>query len=126
MVEVLLDSVILIDHLNGRPAATDWLAGQDWHRLAVSAITRAEVLAGTTEEEYPHIARLLDSFTCLPLDARVADRAALMRRREGLRLPDAFQAATAEIHRLELITRDTRDFRAGRFDYVTVPYRLED
>ncbi len=126
MVESLLDSVILIDHLNGRPTAKDWLAGRDWHRLAVSSITRAEILAGTTEEEFPHIARLLDSFTCLSLDTRVADRAALIRRETGLRLPDALQAATAEIHRLELVTRDTRDFRAERFDYVTVPYRLED
>lgn len=41
----LLDSVVLIDHLNGVTGATRFIEsnGRD---LAVSAITRAEVLAG--------------------------------------------------------------------------------
>src|SRR6185436_18004191 len=44
----LLDSVILIDHFNGRPEATDclaWMAAES----ALSVITRAEVMAGFEE-----------------------------------------------------------------------------
>lgn len=124
MVEALLDSVILIDHLNGVGQSTAWLGSQDWNRLAISAITRAEVLAGAAQEESVHIAHLLDSFDCLPLEAETADRAARIRREKRLRLPDAFQAAVAELHRLDLVTRNTRDFRPDLFDFVVVPYEL--
>jgi len=124
MVEKLLDSVILIDHLNGISEATQWLADEGWDRLAISAITRAEVLAGASREEVVHIGHLLDSFPCLPLDAEIADRAAAIRRETRLRLPDAFQAAVAEVHKLKLITRNTRDFSQEKFDYVVIPYEL--
>lgn len=124
MVEALLDSVILIDHLNGISAATEWLAREGWDRMAISAITRAEVMAGAAPEEIVHIGNLLDSFPCLSLDAGTADRAASIRRKKRLRLPDAFQAALAEMHHLKLITRNTRDFSTEEFDYVVIPYRL--
>ena len=124
MVEGLLDSVILIDHLNGVRQATEWLALEEWNRLSVSAITRAEVLAGAKNEEFAHIAHLLDSFTFLPLDATTADRAAKIRREKHLRLPDAFQAAIAELNNLNLITRDGRDLNPDTFDYVVLPYHL--
>jgi predicted nucleic acid-binding protein len=124
VVEALLDSVIIIDHLNGIPQATEWLASEDWRTLAISAITRAEVLAGTKEDEYVHIANLLDTFRCFPLESRTADRAAHIRRERRLRLPDAFQAAVAELNGLRLITRNTRDFDTENFDYVEIPYRL--
>ena len=124
MVEALLDSVIIIDHLNGVSQATAWLSSEDWHRMAISVITRAEVLAGASDDESPHIAHLLDSFECLALDLATADRAAQIRREYHLRLPDAFQAAVAELNHLSLVTRDTRDLRPDTFDYVVVPYRL--
>ena len=124
MVEALIDSVIIIDHLNGVPAATEWLASEDWTRLAISAITRAEVMAGASEDESLHIASLLDSFECLPIQTDTADYAASIRRRFRLRLPDAFQAAVATLHHLRLVTRDTRDFDPDLFDFVVVPYRL--
>lgn len=123
MVEMLLDSVILIDHLNGIPEAAQWLSEEDWDRMAVSAITRAEVLTGANPEEVVHIGHLLDSFPCLPLDGDVADRAAAIRREKRLRLPDAFQAAVAEKHNLKLVTRNTRDFTPDKFDNVLIPYR---
>ena len=41
----LLDSVILIDHFNGRPEATRFLL-ENHESAAISVITRAEVLTG--------------------------------------------------------------------------------
>jgi predicted nucleic acid-binding protein len=122
-VKYLLDSVILIDHLNGVDAATDLIArhGRD---LAISAITRAEVLAGLDDDGAAVVAGLLDRFGFLPMDAAIADEAARIRRRTRLRLPDAIQAATAVRHNLKLMTRNTKDFRADRFPFVMVPYRL--
>jgi predicted nucleic acid-binding protein len=47
---VLLDSVIIIDHFNGVPAATAYLLKMH-ARLAISVITRAEVLTGSNVEK---------------------------------------------------------------------------
>lgn len=118
---VLLDSVIVIDHLNGIEAATRFLSEASY-AAAVSAITRAEVLAGYDDGEAEPIAQLLDHFRQLPIDARVADLAARLRRRHGWKLPDALQAAVANRHRLRLATRNTRDFPPAEHAFVLVPY----
>jgi predicted nucleic acid-binding protein len=53
-----------------------------------------------------------------------ADRAADLRRRFKWRLPDAFQAASAQIHGLKLATRNTRDFPPREHSFVVVPYSI--
>ncbi len=121
---VLLDSVILIDHFNNIAAATDYLS--DVREIAaISAITRAEVLTGFDSADEVTAAKLLDRFRLLPIGAEVADLAARLRREHGWKLPDAFQAAVAGHHGLDLATRNTRDFPPDRFDFVTVPYRIK-
>jgi predicted nucleic acid-binding protein len=122
-VSVLLDSVIVIDHLNGVRAASAFLLAQG-EAAAVSAITRAEVMAGCSPLEAPRVAALLDRFRFLPMDAPVADEAARVRRDTGLKLPDAIQAAFALRHGLRLATRNTKDFAPSRFPFVFAPYRL--
>lgn len=122
----LLDAVILMDHLNGVVAATEYLSSQDWAEVCVSPITRAEVLAGARDAEVAHVSVLLDGFTCLAVDANTADRAAAIRRDTPIWLPDAFQAALAETHGLQLVTRNTRDFYPQRFALVETPYRIDD
>lgn len=121
--KLLLDSVILIDHLNGIGAATNYIVGvqQD---AAISVITRAEVLSGVAADGVGKVTRLLDCFPNLGIDRTVADDAAALRRRHGWRLPDAFQAAIAQANGLRLVTRNTRDFPPARHPFVLVPYRL--
>ena len=119
----LLDSVVVIDHFNGIAAATAFLSRQ-FGRCAVSAITRAEVLAGFDEADLPAAVDLLDRFRFLPLDRAIADKAARQRRATRLKLPDAIQAAFAIRHRLRLVTRNSKDFPAGKFDFVVAPYEL--
>jgi predicted nucleic acid-binding protein len=46
MLTRLIDSVILIDHLNGIDKATHFLSGLSTNETAISVITRAEVLVG--------------------------------------------------------------------------------
>lgn len=120
---VLLDSVIVIDHLNGVDAATAYLR-QAGREASVSSITRAEVLAGCTALEAPRVAALLDRFRFLAMDAPVADEAARVRRDTRLKLPDAIQAAFALRHGLRLATRNTKDFAPARFGFVFAPYRV--
>lgn len=119
-----MDSVILIDHLRGVAAATEWLAGLGEGEAVLSAITRAEVLCGGTAEEARAASELCDKFDCLPLTREDATLAAELRRMARWKLPDAFQAALANRHGLRLVTRDLRGFDARNAPFVLVPYRL--
>jgi predicted nucleic acid-binding protein len=118
---LLLDSVILIDHFNGRPEATRYLAAVAGE-AAVSVITRAEVLAGFDAGDAALAGAVLDRFPTLSLDPPVADLAARLRREHRWKIPDAIQAALARYHALTLVTRNTKDFPPDRFSFVTVPY----
>jgi predicted nucleic acid-binding protein len=122
-VKILLDSVIVIDHLNGIEEATRYLE-RHAGRAAISVITRAEVLAGTKPRAVARVRRLLELFPNLAITAEIADRAAALRRKHRWKLPDAFQAALAKHHRMRLATRDTRDFRPSAHRFVIVPYTL--
>jgi predicted nucleic acid-binding protein len=120
---LLVDSVILIDHLAGLWQATEFI-NRNRYQISISVITRAEVLAGFDPAISPLPARLLDFFPTLGIDRDTADAAAALRRAHGLKLPDAFQAALALQHHLSLATRDTRHLSPDRFPFVTVPYVL--
>lgn len=119
----LVDSVILIDHFNGIDQATSWIADR-YSELAVSVITRAELLTGFDDDDGAMVASLLDRLPTLAIDLAIADLAARLRRRFKWKLPDAFQAALARYHGLTLVTRNTKDFSPDRFDFVEVPYRI--
>ena len=120
---VLVDSVIMIDHFNGIPAATAYLLNMQG-RLAISVITRAEVLTGFEGRERQLARRLLDRFPILIIDRPIADLAATLRRKNRWKMPDALQAALAKHHKLKLATRDTNDFPPKRYRFVTVPYTI--
>jgi len=120
---VLLDSVILIDHLNGIPVATEYL-GSVGHEAHISAITRAEVLTGLAGAARQTGSRFLDCFSFHSIDKEVADLAAELRHEHGWRLPDALQAAVALRHELSFATRNTKDFDPALYPFVVVPYVL--
>jgi predicted nucleic acid-binding protein len=119
-VSVLLDSVILIDHLNGVGAATRYL--ESLNEVCISVITRTEVLAGLSPEDLPAVRELLDRYSTIAIDRQIADLAADLRRKHKWKLPDALQAAVATKHGLKLATRNTKDFPPRRFSFVVVPY----
>jgi hypothetical protein len=120
---LLVDSVILIDHFNGVDQATRFIA-VNHRQLALSVITRAELLVGFNDETSAMVASLLDRFPNLPIDNAIADLGARLRRRFRWKLPDALQAAVARYHGLKLVTRNTKDFSPEAHEFVTVPYRL--
>lgn len=121
---VLLDSVIVIDHLNDIAPATAYLASVA-ERSLLSAITRAEVMTGVTHPNHERVRQLLDGFHCISIDVRIADLAAELRRTWKWRLPDALQAAAAIFVGAQLATRNTRDFDPSIHRFVVVPYRLD-
>lgn len=119
----LIDSVILIDHFNGVPQATEYLA-HTHGEIALSVITRAEVLTGFRPVGEPKALLLLDALPTLDITIPVADLAARLRREHRWKMPDALQAAVAVHHGLKLVTRNTRDFSPARHDFVEIPYQI--
>ncbi len=105
--DLLVDTDVFIDHLRGARQ----LAPRR-HRLHYSVITRAELFAGNTASDL--VNTLLAPFREIPVDRSVAERAGRIRRESGVRLPDAFIAATAIEHKLGLATRNRSDFELVR------------
>ncbi len=124
MPEILIDSVILIDHFNGLEQATRFILDVDPDSSVVSVITRAEILVGFSEEEAERPKALLDQYKTLEIDNKIADKAAALRREHGWKLPDAFQAALAIEHKITFVTRNTKDFDPCRHPFVHIPYQI--
>ena len=117
---VLLDSVILIDHLNGVSDATRYL--ESLTDASISVITRAEVLAGFAPADLSAVKEWLDRYPTFVIDRATGDLAAELRQRFKWKLPDALQAAVAQRNGLKLATRNTKNFPPQRFSFVVVPY----
>lgn len=124
MISRLIDSVILIDHFNGVKKASEFLANLDPSETAISVITRAEILCGMEDTGFREAGMLLDQYVLLAIDRAAADAAARLRREHGWKLPDAFQAALAQLHHTRLSTRNTKDFNPKKHAFVEVPYTL--
>lgn len=90
----------------------------------ISVITLAEVMVGVDAAGYHRTLAFLKTFPILPIDAVVAEEAARLRKLHHWKLPDAFQAALALSHHTDLVTRNTKDFKAGIHPFVVVPYTL--
>lgn len=119
----LIDSVILIDHLNKIEQATQWLSIYGEHAF-ISVITRAEILVGFNDDRVEVIKNFLDQFELLDITKCESDLAAKLRREQKWKLPDAFQAALAQNHTLTLVTRNTKDFCSKKHSFVFIPYEL--
>ena len=119
MVKALFDTNILIDFLNGNPAARDEFAR--YEDRAISVITWMEVLVGAAPSVAPRTRAWLDTFRLIGLDQTVADAAVELRQRHRLKLPDAIVWASARAHDMLFVTRDVRDFPSDD-PGVRVPY----
>jgi predicted nucleic acid-binding protein len=63
-------------------------------------------------------------YEVLNIDTTIAEKAAVLRRTYGWKLPDAFQAALALFHHLKFCTRNTKDFNPEKHAFVEIPYEL--
>ncbi len=81
------------------------------------------MVGATAPDDERPLRALLSGFRVLPVDGDVAEEAVALRRSRRVKLPDAIIWATARVHRLELATRNTKDFAPDE-PGVTVPYRL--
>ena len=107
MADVLVDTDLFVDHLRG---TAELKPGR--HRLHYSVITRAELFAGSSATDIA--GRLLGPLREISVDRAIAQRAGRVRRETGIRLPDALIAATALERKLDLASRNARDFARVR------------
>lgn len=119
--KALFDTNILIDYLNGIPAARKELDLYQVH--AISIVTWMEVMGGG-EVELAEVTRaFLNRFTVIPVGDAIAERAVKLRRERRLKLPDAIILATSLESGLMLVTRNVKDF-GGKLPGVRNPYRV--
>lgn len=83
--------------------------------VSISAVTRAEIVAGMKPIEEKTTLALLNSFITIPVDSVIADQAGKLifqQARQGLQLsfPDALIAATALIETSTLVTTNVKHF----------------
>ena len=126
----LLDTNVVSEWMkpHPNPGVITWLADVDEDRVFLSVITLTELRYGIERMPPGHRRKRLGEWLAeelplrfegriLPIDGAVADACgkvvarseALGRRLEAM---DAFLAATAEVHRLTLVTRNTSDFQS--------------
>jgi predicted nucleic acid-binding protein len=117
----LLDSTLLIDHLNGVDEAEAFLLANAADSC-ISVITVNEVLTGSEPDDVPAHELLLDQFACLPVDKLTAKASAALRRQHRWKLADSVQAALALDNGLKLVTRNHRGFKPSKYSFVLVPY----
>lgn len=121
MVKALFDTNILVDYLNAVPEARTEL--QRYTEKAVSIITWMEVLVGADQDLEGATHGFLSGFDLVDVDERIAERAVGLRRDHRIKLPDAIIWATAQVHGMLLVTRNTRNFSADD-PGIRAPYKL--
>jgi len=114
---VLLDTDILIEVLRQR----DETLLEEWRRLGRSAelvlytpVTMAELWHGLRPGEEAAVSKILETLTCIPLDAEIGRRAGgylrQFHRSHGLDIGDALIAAAAAVHGCALWTRNRKHY----------------
>lgn len=120
---IVLDSVILIDHLNGHDVATRFITEHN-KQSAITFITYIEVMVGVKVTHEVLVRQFLGAFPCIMPATVDLETAIFFRKTHRLKLPDALQAAMVVNNRLKLATRNTKDFSTERYPFVWVPYEI--
>lgn len=119
---IVLDTNILIDLVNGREAAKNLLQQQGYH-THISAISWVEVMVGArTPQEKERLRTFLQLFAIIETNPTIAEIAVELRQQYRLRLPDAMIWATAKHLSATLVTRDA-DYPKDALD-IRIPYRV--
>lgn len=131
----LLDTDVVSEWMKPHPdsGVITWLAEVDEDRVYLSVVSLAELRYGIDRLPLKAHRSRLDRWLCedlpirfenriLPVDLAVAESWGKMAARgksvgRTQSIMDGFLAATAEVHRLTMVTRNAADFSLWRFSY---------
>jgi predicted nucleic acid-binding protein len=120
--KVVLDTNILIDYLGGLKKAKKEL--KEYDHAYISLITWIEILVGANDRDEEHsIEEFLSRFEIVPITKEIARESIELRKKYGMRLPDAIIWASAQINDALLVTRNTKDF-PKKDPGIRVPYQI--
>ncbi len=120
----LVDSNIIIYHLNNEPIATRFLVDSQVD-CAISQITYIEVLSFEfSEEEEFLVKKLLEKFNILDVNQKIAINAVKNRKLKKIRLPDNIILSTAQVNNLILVTRNLDDFKFFEVEILN-PFEIQ-
>ncbi len=116
----LFDTNILVDYASGEASAIEELERYESH--SISRVVWIEFLVGGRVADIEARRRfILNKFQLLEIDEAVSGETVLIRQHTRLKLADAIILATARVHGLLLVTRNSRDFSRNDPD-VRIPY----
>jgi predicted nucleic acid-binding protein len=119
--KALIDSDVLLDFLDGWPAAAQEIAR--YRERCISLVSWMELMAGAKNSADEAVRRgFLTHFRVLPITAEIAEEAVVLRQKHRLKLPDAIIWATATIENCLLVSRNTKHFPAHQ-PGIRFPYR---
>ncbi len=108
----LLDSNIIIYHLNGDRTATEFIR-KNINSCAISQITYVEVLSFDfeNEDERAEVKSFLECLDIFDTNKAIAIQCLKNRKKRKIKIPDNLIASTAQANNLTLVTRNSDDFK---------------
>jgi len=107
----LVDSNIIIYHLNSEDIATKFLF-ENFEDIAISQINYIEILSYPFDKESEILVKeLLESFTIIDIDSQISKQAIKNRKVTKIKIADNIIASTALTYGLILVTRNVKDFK---------------
>lgn len=79
-------------------------------------------MVGTNDDDIP-VRQFLSELQQVAIDAEIAERTVILRRKHRMRLPDAIICTSAQCLGLLLVTRNSKDFSQTDLS-VRIPYLL--
>ena len=107
----LIDTNIIIYHLNGNQNATDFVIA-NYKNITVSFISYIEVLSYPyTLDEFNEIKKFMDSFYRIDINNQIILQTIDLRKVSKIKIPDCIIGATALINKQTLVIRNVKDYK---------------
>lgn len=116
----LIDSNIIIYHLNGEKMAMDFLENY-FEESCISRLTVLEVLSfDFSDEDKKYVLKMLNSFEIIDTNEKIILQSLKNREYKKIKLVDNIIASTAQINNLILVTRNEKDFKNIKIDILNI------
>lgn len=116
----LIDSNIIIYHLNGVKIASDFLK-ENILNCFISRITFIEVLSfDFTKSQKDNVFELLNTFSIIDTTEEISLQCLKNRDIKKIKLPDNLIASTAQVYNLILVSRNIKDFENLEIEVLNI------